>query len=242
MPILRPIRLFAASTALLLAFGTANASTLTLEFDTSFGDPSDPDTAPPDGAAPWLTAVFDDSNTAGSVTLTMTVSANIGIAEITQVYFNLDDSMDAANLTITRNAGSSTGPVENSIGQATDAFKAANDGFLDILIDLPPPGGDRFGAGEVLVYDITDIDNLILASSFDFLSAPDPGEANPTGPWVAAAKVSSTGSNTVQCDSLNGPIGQCSDWIAPSPIPVPAAVWLFGSALGLLGWMRRKTN
>jgi len=25
-----------------------------------------------------------------------------------------------------------------------------------------------------------------------------------------------------------------------NPIPVPAAVWLFGSALGLLGWMRRQ--
>jgi hypothetical protein len=25
-------------------------------------------------------------------------------------------------------------------------------------------------------------------------------------------------------------------------IPVPAAVWLFGSALGLLGWMRRRAN
>jgi hypothetical protein len=28
--------------------------------------------------------------------------------------------------------------------------------------------------------------------------------------------------------------------IVPAVIPVPAAVWLFGSALGLLGWMRRK--
>ncbi len=25
-----------------------------------------------------------------------------------------------------------------------------------------------------------------------------------------------------------------------TPVPVPAAVWLFGSALGLLGWMKRK--
>jgi hypothetical protein len=26
------------------------------------------------------------------------------------------------------------------------------------------------------------------------------------------------------------------------PVPVPTAIWLFGSALGLLGWMRRKTR
>ena len=26
-----------------------------------------------------------------------------------------------------------------------------------------------------------------------------------------------------------------------SPVPIPAAAWLFGSTLGLLGWMRRKT-
>ena len=30
--------------------------------------------------------------------------------------------------------------------------------------------------------------------------------------------------------------------VATAVIPVPAAVWLFGSALGLLGWMRRKTS
>jgi len=33
--------------------------------------------------------------------------------------------------------------------------------------------------------------------------------------------------------------GADSDWIAA--VPVPAAVWLFGSGLGLLGWMRRKS-
>lgn len=28
----------------------------------------------------------------------------------------------------------------------------------------------------------------------------------------------------------------------PAVIPVPAAVWLFGSALGLLGWIRRRSS
>ena len=28
--------------------------------------------------------------------------------------------------------------------------------------------------------------------------------------------------------------------ITPIAVPIPAAAWLFGSALGLIGWMRRK--
>jgi hypothetical protein len=40
--------------------------------------------------------------------------------------------------------------------------------------------------------------------------------------------------------------GQSNQWMiddftyTPVPVPVPPAVWLFVSALGLLGWMRRK--
>ncbi len=78
----------------------------------------------------------------------------------------------------------------------------------------------------------------IVASSFNYASTPDP--VDPNGPFRGAAKVASTGSNTVLCNSLNGPIGECSDWIGVA-VPVPAAVWLFGSGLALLGWMRRKT-
>ncbi|MFW2403340.1 MAG: hypothetical protein ACN4GT_01155 [Gammaproteobacteria bacterium] len=35
--------------------------------------------------------------------------------------------------------------------------------------------------------------------------------------------------------------GTAGHFLVRTAIPVPAAVWLFGSALGLLGWVRRKT-
>ena len=50
-----------------------------------------------------------------------------------------------------------------------------------------------------------------------------------------------TANNSIICANLNsvgsggGSVGTCA-----SPIPVPAAAWLFGSALGLLGVARRR--
>jgi hypothetical protein len=46
-----------------------------------------------------------------------------------------------------------------------------------------------------------------------------------------------------EADFLNGgsSIAEISNVRAFSTVPVPAAVWLFGSGLGLLGWMRRKS-
>jgi len=39
------------------------------------------------------------------------------------------------------------------------------------------------------------------------------------------------------------PSNLIDDWlVTANPVPVPAAVWLFGSALGLLGWLRRRTS
>jgi hypothetical protein len=105
----------------------------------------------------------------------------------------------------------------------------------------PPPGNQaaRFNANETLIYTITDTTNTLIANSFNFLSAPSLDPNSTKGPFLAAAKVLDTGSSTVPCV---GGDGECSDWIAPPVIPVPASVWLFGSALGLLGWMRRKVH
>lgn len=49
--------------------------------------------------------------------------------------------------------------------------------------------------------------------------------------------IDSEGNATPECNILT------SVWVAGSTvIPVPAAAWLFGSALGILGWVRRRTS
>ncbi len=230
-----------------LPLASVQAGSLTLEFDTSFGNPLDPDTAPPDGTGPWLTAVFDDGGLAGSVTLTLTVG-DIGLGDVGSVYLNLDPIVDPTSLTFAVIGGTgpaaATGSYDPPPGLLANGFQADGDGLYDIWFEFPPPPGNqaaRFNANETLIYTITDTTNTLIANSFNFLSAPSLDPNSTKGPFLAAAKVLDTGSSTVPCV---GGDGECSDWIAPpsAVIPVPASVWLFGSALGLLGWMRRKVH
>ncbi|TDJ48666.1 MAG: hypothetical protein E2O52_00205 [Gammaproteobacteria bacterium] len=238
-----PERLAIAFVAMiaLLAFGTVNAATVTLNFDTSFGDPLDTETQAPEGPTPWFTAEFVDS-APGEVELVMTVSGAVGVADVTDIYFNLDPVMDATDLTFTRTGGTGPTAADTAISTGTDAFQADSDGLYDILFDLPPPPGSnskRFNAGETLEYTIIGAASAaaLTASSFNFLSTPqDP--PNDNGPFLAAAKFGSTGT----AGNCLGGEGACSDWIAATPIPIPAAAWLFGSALGLLVWTRRRRS
>jgi hypothetical protein len=209
-----------AAVAALLSLTCAQAATLTFEYDFSFGS------EPADGPTPWMTAVFDDGGSPGSVTLIVTVAATISAADVTQIYFNLDPILNPDNVTITRVSG--TGPLssETVISKAVDSFKADGDGFFDILFDFDTGGqAARFNAGETLEYEFTDLAGTLIADDFNFLSAPSGGQ----GSFLTAAHVQDT-----------GPDEEGSDWIAPSIVPVPAAFWLFGSALGLLGWMKRR--
>ena len=212
----------------LLNVVSVRAATLTLEYDHSFGS------VMADGSAPWLTAVFDDGGSPGTVSLTLTVANTIDEADITALYFNLDPILDLNDLTLTRTGGS--GPAGNKISVSTgiNSYKADGDGWYDIFIDLPPPPGSdghRFNAGENLMFDINGIP-VLTANSFNFFSLDSGG----AGPFIAAAKVQETGPSPFEG----------SDWIAPSlvttPVPIPAAVWLFVSALGVLGWRRRRAN
>ena len=217
---------FILKTSAIAAFGLfslqATAATVTFEYTESFGAVS------PDGPAPWATAIFDDGGVSGSVTLTMSVGS-VGEADVTAMYFNLDPSLDLTSLSFNRDSG--TGPTagNTTISTGIDAFgPLGGDGFYDIEFDFPPPPGQqaaRFNAGENLIYTITGTD--ITAYSFNVFGTPGPGEGN-AGPFLSVARFQST-----------GPDQSGSDWVGA--VPVPAAVWLFGSGLlGLVGVARRK--
>ena len=203
------------------------AATVTFNYGSSFGQTA------PDGPAPYATSVFDDGGGSGTVILTMTASSSIGAADITQMYFNFDPTLDLVNLEFTYEAGLSDGPAAaggggNGVFTGTDAFQADGDGKYDILFDFPPPPGNtKWMAGETVVYTITSTD-AITASSFNYLSAPG---GNAAGPFLSVARFQSTGD------------GSDSDWVGAGVIPIPAAVWLFGSGLlGLIGIARRKAT
>lgn len=194
----------------------ATAATVTFNYTDSFG------AVTPDGPAPYATATFTDTGV-DEVTLTMTVADTVGLADVTLMFFNLDPSMDATALSFTFVGGD--GPEAVNILTGTDAFKADGDGLYDILFDFPPPPGQqagRFNAGEEVVYTITG--SGLTADDFNFFATPDGVQ----GPYLSVARFQDT-----------GPSQEGSDWVGA--VPVPAAVWLFGSGLlGLVGVARRK--
>jgi hypothetical protein len=205
----------AAGAIALIVAAPASAATLVYDFGTSFGD------VPASGPAPWLTATFDDGGSPGSVTLTMSALGSLQTSSISEVYFSFDSSI--IDLAVSVIDDSAVGPTSIFIGQ--NSYQADGDGIYDLYFDLPPPPGsmaDRFSANETIIYQITGTG--LTAASFNYLSEPGGGN----GPFYAAAHVQQTGD------------GSQSDWIGV--VPIPAAVWLFGSGLGLLGWMRRKSS
>jgi hypothetical protein len=200
------------------------AGTISFDYDISFG------TVAPDGATPYATALFDDGGTPGSVTLTVNVAATVGGADITDLYYNLDPTLDPTSLSIARTGGD--GPSAGfPILTGVDAFMADGDGMYDILMDLPPPPGNNaelFNAGETLIFTITGIGSLV-AADFNFLSAPSPSPGG-AGPFASVARFQSTGSN-----------GKDSDFVGANPqepIPEPSTLILLG--LGSLALVVRR--
>jgi hypothetical protein len=135
---------------------------------------------------------------------------------------------------------------ENSLDESSPAFSIGFDNGGDFLL------GDVSGTWSVTD---TSIDYLAFKANGYYILA----EVNGTsGTWSTDIGDWSPDYVTVTCpagicadagrlyaagDFLNGSgeVAPLSSVTAYGVVPIPAAVWLFGSGLGLLGWMRRKS-
>ena len=147
--------------------------------------------------------------------------------------------------------------VLGSSSLVMNAFQVAEDGDYK----LTGGGASVSAIGELTIAsqmsafsdsDAFDAGALLTLGGPTDWSAGTTNFLNGTAGWNTDTKIIMTLSNTLSATSLTtgelafiekkfegGGVGLTIDM---SPVPVPAAVWLFGSALGLLGWMRRKTS
>jgi len=116
-------------------------------------------------------------------------------------------------------------------------------------IGAPQPGasplgmlsspGNYLGAGVGSFDFFTGINTAGTVGTFTFLVLGADGDAGCGATLcltpVATNQMVSLGGLDITDDVFANGIS------AAQVVPVPAAAWLFGSALGLLGWMRRKT-
>jgi hypothetical protein len=149
--------------------------------------------------------------------------------------------------------------VDPDVGEASNAFDVDFDfttitnrpngamdyqytgrGLLRTSNQFPPNGsGDQFSRlGDGLTGDLDGLTLGPVAFVFDieFFS----GELPVSMPIFSQSDVQQFFAPSLR----DGPVDHHYQLDAPiyviTQIPVPAAIWLFGSALGLLGWMRRK--
>ena len=221
----------AALAFITLAAAPAHAALLTFNYDNEFSGGT-----APEGADPWITAVFNDDPDGNDtvdtdVRLTLSGSGLTDAEFVSGWYFNLNPAYDPTLLDITDVDVADVTSVSSSTG--VDAFKADGDGKYDILFTLPT-SDDRFTSGDSLVFDIGGIGGL-TALDFNFLSSPDGGH----GPFLSAAHVQGI-----------GPSNGLSGWINPTDadfpditeVPEPASLLLLATGFAAGSRHLRKRN
>ncbi len=216
---MKSVEIWCAVVISLVCVSQVSANTLTFASSMEYSGAT-----PPVGAAPWLTATFDDHGTSGSVTLTLAAANLTGNEFASEWDFNIDTALESSVGSLLFSEPTKVGAFSNpTIGTIANFFQADGDGKYDISFGFATSDGasSRFGVGDSATYTITGIPTL-TASSFNFLSSPAGGH----GPYTTAAHVQGIA------------VGAGSGWVT---VPEPSTFVLFAaSAVGLLTWASRR--
>ncbi len=211
--------MYKGAALLIIGLFVCGASGATISFDLGVEISG---AADPVGDPPWLTATFDDGDSAGSVDLTL-ITTNLSPGEyVAKWLFNLDPDLkdDLGDLTFTPlpKTGFFEDPIVSTL---LNGYKADGDGYFDIKFEFSFQNGDsasihRFDDGDEGGFTITGIPSL-TAGSFNFISEPN----GRNGEYETVSHVQG--------------IGEYSGWVGT---PEPTTLVLL--ALGGVAMLRRR--